>query len=127
MKTEALQIHRTPGRLRVRSPHLKQNPAGAMQLRVKLLEHSGVKSVHLSSPTGSLLVHFDPSGSTPDKLLELMLTSEHAFPSRITPPTHVITRRHYDHAGRKIARVACAYAGEKLMEYLVVTLISVVL
>jgi hypothetical protein len=53
-------IHHVPGRLRVRLPQLKRNPAYAADLRVGLQRRDGILSVECNAITGSLLVIYDP-------------------------------------------------------------------
>lgn len=148
MQTELLQIHSTPGRLRVRSPQLKGNPSGAVQARARLEQLSGVESVQLNRLTGSLLIHFDPGKNSAETLVDTVLstpsvaatvsatpaaptslatTSGAATRVRSAAATRSRTRILRSPTSRKVARAACAYAGEKLVEHLVIALITAVL
>lgn len=127
MLTQTLQIHRTPGRLRVRNPHLKQDRARALRTQSHVAQLSGVRSVHFNSLTGSMLIHFDPSGNTSESLLQAVLSSTSVPPSLPSLRVQDSTLPLYSQATRKAAKVACVYVGEKLVEHLVCSLIAAVL
>lgn len=118
MEPEVLQIHRTPGRVRIRSSHLKQNPSRALDAKSQLTRLTGVHSVQLNALTGSLLIHFDPGISTPDSLLRVALCSRGGAPLGIYC-AEASAQPRYSRAARKTAKLACIYAGEKLVEHLV--------
>lgn len=67
--------HHLPGRLRLRSAVIKQNAAAAENLRATLAEIAGVRSVTVNPDTGSVLLTYDPAVLTPDRLLELLLST----------------------------------------------------
>ena len=48
-----------PGRLRIRTPYLYQNPPNAAVFEKNLKELSGIVSVETNPLTGSALIHFD--------------------------------------------------------------------
>ena len=127
MQTQALQIHRTPGRLRVRSPQLKLDPARGRLAQSCLAQMSGVQSVHLNLLTGSLLIHFDPGGNTSESLLRVALSVSNVQTALPPASSKDGARPVYSRATRKVARVACVYAGEKLVEHLLGVLIAAVL
>lgn len=58
---EARVVHFTPGRLRVRVDHLKDNPALANQVQDLLAGVEGVETVKANALTGSLLIQYDPA------------------------------------------------------------------
>lgn len=51
--------HHVPGRLRVKSPHLKRNPRRAEEARQHLGGIEGVLSAEANPLTGSLLITYD--------------------------------------------------------------------
>jgi hypothetical protein len=52
-------FHHVPGRLRVRTTSVKRNASAAASVRARLSAASGVTSSHVSTVTGSILVHYD--------------------------------------------------------------------
>jgi len=65
-------IHHVPGRLRIRIPELKRNPAMADSLITKLESTTGVSSVVANSLTGSVLIHYDDSACDLDSIFRLV-------------------------------------------------------
>lgn len=62
--------HHISGRLRIRYPQLKNNPARAKVVETALRKIDGVRSVETSTVTGSLLVRYDPHAGRRTALLE---------------------------------------------------------
>lgn len=62
--------HHISGRLRIRYPQLKNNPARAKVVETALRKIDGVLSVETSTVTGSLLVRYDTRSSKRPALLE---------------------------------------------------------
>lgn len=52
-------VHHVPGRLRIRIPELKRNPALARVVTEKVRRFDGIQTVEASVVTGSLLVFYD--------------------------------------------------------------------
>ncbi len=59
------QIHHIPGRLRLRASMTRRLPGRAQALGERLSALPGVRAMHISSRTGSLTVHYDPSTLAP--------------------------------------------------------------
>ena len=59
MPQHAHVAHRIPGRVRVKVPHLKNNPQAAQRLNRMAASIKGIKKVEASSVTGSMVVHYD--------------------------------------------------------------------
>ena len=57
-------VHHIPGRLRVRLPRTQRDPIVLSQLRDFIGNLGGVRSVHISPVTGSILVHYRPESQT---------------------------------------------------------------
>jgi hypothetical protein len=65
-------VHHVPGRLRVRTPMVKNNRAGAEEVERLLLAAMGVEKVVINLTTGSCLVSYDPSTTTRDDIISLL-------------------------------------------------------
>lgn len=61
MATQAIQfVHFLPGRVRIKLPGLKGNPALARELQQTLAAVDGIQHVEVGLTTGSVLVRYDP-------------------------------------------------------------------
>lgn len=61
--------HDVPGRMRVKSPILKQNPALAQAFQEELSQLWGVTEVTVNHVTGSVIVWYDPDTIQADVIL----------------------------------------------------------
>lgn len=52
-------IHDLPGRLRIKSPLLKNNPEGEYRIRKILGTHEGIATIEINPVTGSLLINYN--------------------------------------------------------------------
>jgi hypothetical protein len=60
MRHAAHVAHHSRGRLRIRVPAAKGNPAALEKIRESLAKVSGVKGVEVSESIGSVTIHYDP-------------------------------------------------------------------
>jgi len=60
MGSSAHIAHHIPGRLRLKVPGAKGNPAFLDQVRAALTSVEGVSEIEVNPVTGSVLVHYDP-------------------------------------------------------------------
>jgi len=60
MRHAAHVAHHLPGRLRIRVPSAKGNPAALEAIRQSLANVAGVKDVQVNETIGSVTVHYDP-------------------------------------------------------------------
>jgi copper chaperone CopZ len=65
-------IHGVPGRLRVKSPHLKSNQHVASEVERLIGEVHGVDAIDVNLRTGSLLVNYDPKRAKQDDIVGLL-------------------------------------------------------
>src|SRR5258706_5863620 len=65
-------IHRSPGRLRVRCPAVKQNWYCADALQSMLEQRAGVKSVEIRPRTGSIVIRYSESIVDSETLLSTL-------------------------------------------------------
>jgi hypothetical protein len=62
-------IHHVNGRLRVRTPFLRQNGHLANEWKIAIEALSGVKMATLNPVTGSIIVYYEPNVTNPEALL----------------------------------------------------------
>lgn len=63
-------VHHVPGRLRVKAPALKRNPARAAGVCAAVTAVPGVSSAEANPVTGSLLIAYDPLRVDPRRVLD---------------------------------------------------------
>jgi len=55
-------VHDVPGRLRIKNEALKANPVLSAAVQSQLEGLHGVEKITVNPMTGSILIHYDPSG-----------------------------------------------------------------
>lgn len=111
----AICVHSTPGRLRLRSSAVKNNPRRAQAVQRVLGEYEGVHRVEANTLTGSVLVAFDPAWVSAGVILRNVAALEEA-----ALPTPMSGDAKRASVGRPLARAVGRVAVEKLIERLVV-------
>lgn len=120
-------IHHTPGRLRLRSPLLKNSPVHLRNLEARVRTCQHVISAQANPLTGSMLVRFDcriPATHVLDMFAEYRSQNEKAGADLGSRP---LRRPLLTTAGRTLAKTACKAAGARLMEYAIGAALSAIL
>ena len=65
-------LHHTPGRLRIKIPSIKRNPAQAAAVAKLAQAHEGVQRCHANNVTGSLLISYDQAATDVNAVLQLL-------------------------------------------------------
>lgn len=65
-------IHHVPGRLRIRTPMVKNNKTAAEEVKELLLSSAGVDDVAINLITGSCLVTYDPLMTKRDDIVSML-------------------------------------------------------
>jgi hypothetical protein len=60
VKHDAHVAHHAKGRLRVRVPSAKGNPAALEKIKKSMEALDGVREIHVNAITGSITIHYDP-------------------------------------------------------------------
>ena len=101
--------HHIPGRLRMRTASVKDNPSMACAVQSLILSISGVKRVETNTVTGSLTTYYDTSATSGDAIVALLRT--HGYTLHRSVPTRR-PQRTPDfttvHVSRLLTRVAVA-------------------
>lgn len=79
-------IHHISGRLRIRYPQLKNNPARAKVVEAALRRIDGVLSVETSTVTGSLLICYDATAARRTALLDTLYRTKQQL--GLVPASH---------------------------------------
>ena len=64
--------HSTPGRLRIKTPIIKQNPAEIQKVRVLLESLSGIDNFSISALTGSITINYSDHEIDPESILKIL-------------------------------------------------------
>ncbi len=75
-------IHDIPGRLRVKSPLLKNNPNAEFELRKALSTLEGLGVVETNLITGSILIHYNAKKLNKNDILRLLINRGYFDPSK---------------------------------------------
>ncbi len=66
-------VHDIPGRLRVRTPHAKNNPANAAEIKSLLESVVGIDSTAVNTLTGSVIVNYNSKALQSRDILALLM------------------------------------------------------
>ncbi len=65
-------IHEVPGRIRIRTPNIKDHPLKAQAVQVYLRALVGVEEIEVNVSTGSISVRFDATRLRTETILEVL-------------------------------------------------------
>lgn len=72
MKTMKYYIHYVPGRMRIESPVLHENPAKIKEFEGFIRGIDGISAVETNLPTGSAIIHFDEKKINCEQLIGIL-------------------------------------------------------
>jgi hypothetical protein len=107
-------LHSVPGRMRVKSPRVKNNPRAANDIKSLLSLVHGVNSTEFNLTTGSVLIHYHPDRLTRADLLNLLSEKGYFDKSKAVTNDQVI---------KNAAADTISFFGKPLLTNLVVALI----
>jgi hypothetical protein len=107
-------VHYVPGRLRVRIPNLRNNPAMGEKVK-NLLAVDGTQKIGVRSLTGSVTVTYDPAVIRAEDLLGLLKSNGLFQEDRVITLDSQL-RRATDNAARKVSRAAFGWAVGRVLE-----------
>lgn len=70
--TMSYYCHITPGRLRIKTPIIKQNPVEIERVRALLDSLPGVDAVSINALTGSITINYSSCATDPDSILNVL-------------------------------------------------------
>lgn len=82
MNEQGYYIHSVRGRLRVKSPAIKNRPAQAEEVKGLLCSVKGVSSTITNSVTGSIVVLYDHEMAEPSQVLSVLEKNGYFDPSK---------------------------------------------
>lgn len=75
-------IHDIPGRLRIKTPFLKNNPKAELELRKALSTLEGIGVVETNLTTGSVLIHYNIKKINKNDILRVLTNKGYFDPTR---------------------------------------------
>ncbi|MGD0230236.1 MAG: HMA2 domain-containing protein [Syntrophorhabdales bacterium] len=97
-------MHDLPGRLRIKTPLMKNNRDAACAVEGLLLAMAGVAGVAINPTTGSCLVNYDPKKAKRDDILSVLVRTGYFDPSK------AVTNDQYIHeAATKVLSLIAAF------------------
>lgn len=119
-------MHQVPGRIRVRSPRLKNNTRRATEVRSRLMFLPGIMSVDTNPLTGSLTVRFDESATSSEALLTTLQQQGFSAPTP-QPQRPLLEDALAQRALGKAGKALCVYLLKKAVEESVVAVVAALL
>lgn len=75
-------IHDIPGRLRIKTPLLKNNPKAEIEIRKALSTLEGIGVVETNLTTGSILIHYNTKKINKNDILRILTNKGYFDPTR---------------------------------------------
>lgn len=119
-------IHDVPGRLRVKTPSVKGNPAMALQVENLLSNRKGVLSVASNQTTGSVVIHYDTSVASKKEILEVLRERGHFDPSRAVTNEQVIEDS-FSKGGKWLSRAILGLVVDRVFQGTPLSLLTVII
>lgn len=101
--------HHVPGRIRVKLPDLKREPAEAGRVEKIMGGLKGVTAVKVTPLTGSVVVHYDPDRTAHDRILAT-LQDHGLFDASLTISNNEHVQAAVAEAGIRLGRAALGWA-----------------
>lgn len=117
-------LHTVPGRLRIRTPSIKGDPAKARELEGIAARIPGVFSAAANPLTGSIVVTYDEEGVSSGGIIEVFNRKGHFDPSRIVPRTRLIERG-VSQTGTLLGKAILGIVADRLLEGTPLSLLAV--
>ena len=108
-------VHQVPGRLRVKVPFLKHQPAKCESVIAALSGHRGIRQIKVNQLTGSVVVRYDDALIDEDRILNVM-EYEGFFDSTRAVRNEAHLDRAAHRAGKVFGRAAFSYVVGKALE-----------
>jgi hypothetical protein len=108
-------VHQVPGRLRVKVPFLKHQPAKCELVINALAGHLGIQKIKVNQLTGSVVITYDQAAIDEDRILNVM-EYEGFFDSTQAVKHDARLDRAANRAGKAVGRAAFSYLVGRALE-----------
>jgi hypothetical protein len=108
-------IHNVPGRLRIKIPSIRRNPAKCGAVQELLMHLDGVERIQLTELTGSVVINYDAQKIEPQDMIDFLKDNGYFDGAKaISHDAHIQTAA--SEAGGKIVRAVFGWAVGKALE-----------
>ncbi len=107
--------HITPGRLRIKTPIIKQNPVEIAKVRDLLEPVRGVDALSINALTGSITVNYSSCLINAESILEILTQNGYYQISKAIQPEHAMEAA-VSRAGAALGKLILGAAVEKALE-----------
>jgi hypothetical protein len=108
-------VHQVPGRLRVKVPLIKNQPAKCALIKDALSGHQGIQRIRVNHLTGSVVVNYDPSAIDENCILNVLDYEEFLDSTRVVRSNANLDRA-ATRAGQAVGRAAFSYFVGRALE-----------
>jgi hypothetical protein len=108
-------VHHTPGRLRIKIPHVKHRPYRARSVQDLLEGHGGLERVDVNAATGSVVIHYNPETISYDQIVNLLKYNDLFDESRVMSEQEYHIRAGAK-AGKALGKAAFGWAMSRVLE-----------
>jgi copper chaperone CopZ len=119
-------VHDVPGRLRVKTPSVKSNPAKALQIEDLLGSRKGVLSVVSNQTTGSVVINYDATVASKKEILEVLRERGHFDPAKAITNEQVIEDS-FSKGGKWLSKAILGLVVDRVFEGTPLSLLAVIL
>jgi hypothetical protein len=122
-------VHHVPGRIRIKTPHLKRNRSRAAEVQALLDAHEGIISREINILTGSVVIGYDKEITSAEQIMAAMKDNHHlANEARINKvASNGKTAHTVSTVGDNLAKVVVGFVVEKALERSATALIGALL
>ncbi|SPF32173.1 conserved hypothetical protein [Syntrophobacter sp. SbD1] len=115
--------HITPGRLRIKTPIIKQNPVKIEQVRRLLESFPGVETVSINALTGSIIINYSDCTTNAESILNILREKGYYHFSQEEQPERAIETV-VSRVGTTVGKVILGAAVEKAFEGSMLSLLA---
>jgi len=119
-------VHNVPGRLRVKSPTVKNNADAADDIRKALSTVRGIATVDINLITGSILINYNPKTVCHAEIVRLLQRKKYFEPEKATTHDQYIHRMAAK-AGHFLGKAVLGSVVEQAFEGSALSLISLLI
>jgi hypothetical protein len=119
-------IHNVPGRLRIKIPLIRRNPAKCLAVQDLLMHLDGVERIKITELTGSVVIYYDPQMIHSQDMIQILKNNDYFDESQaISHDAHIQTAA--SKAGMQIGRAVFGWAVGKALEGSGLSLLAVLI
>jgi hypothetical protein len=120
-------LHHVPGRLRIKTPHLKRNEAKAAKVCSLLEAVEGIQTCQVNTITGSAVVTYTPELTSPERILHLLKEYEYVAAHVSVEKGNGSLARSVDNITENVGKALFGVVVEKALERSALALIGAIL